>query len=160
MRALLVRFRMALITVAVIAAAAGYWSIGRAKAQTTRTSASGNFMFQMVGLASGETIRLNLVNMSDVTSNPSSCHAVLKFLDLDGHGVASKEVMLEPGHSTTLDLSWSTLKGTDRAEVRAHSAASSDHCRPSVEVFDDLTRRTSIHYSTPPQSEPTPFPVQ
>ena len=56
--------------------------------------------FGMVGLADGQTARLNLVNLGIPTATgipPGPCRAHLKFFDGDGNLLAAQPVDLKPG---------------------------------------------------------------
>jgi hypothetical protein len=63
--------------------------------------------FGMVGIADGQTARLNLVNLltpGAAALPPGPCRAELQFLDGDGNVVASRLVRLEAGHAAFLDF--------------------------------------------------------
>jgi len=114
--------------------------------------------FGMVGVADGQTVRLNLVNVGvpDPTTGipPGPCRARLQLVDADGNELAARGVAPEAGHSTFLDFTPSfapidsTNGGALRAEIRA--AVLSDNgvppgpCRVSLEIFDNVTGRTQI----------------
>ena len=115
--------------------------------------------YGMVGIADGQTARLNLVNLGvpDPTTGvpPGPCRMGLKFVDADGNVLASRGVAPEAGHSTFLDFtpSFVPINTTDavtplRAEIRA--VVFSDNglppgpCRVTLEIFDNATGRTQI----------------
>jgi hypothetical protein len=119
--------------------------------------------FGMVGIADGQTARLNLVNLGIPTSTglpPDPCRAHLKFFDGNGNLLASRPVDLKPGEAAFLDFapSFAPVNGTDlaplRAEIRGAVRPDDDlyapPCKATVEIFDNVSGRTSILY--PPDS--------
>jgi hypothetical protein len=118
--------------------------------------------FGMVGIAQGQTARLNLVN----TASPNAvllappCRARLRFLDADGNVLARLAVEVPAGHATFLDYSPAfvgtnaDVVGPARAEIRAavtflDEEVPPDPCRVNAEIFDNATGRTSILYAPP-----------
>ncbi len=122
--------------------------------------------FPMVGVASGQSARINVVNATPVdASNPTSCNVTLQFMDSDGNVLKQAAVNLQPSAATSLDLSWDDLTGaTLRAELRAvllfgYSGGANPpggilrqtacgSLIPSLEVFDNTTGRTSFILTT------------
>ena len=116
--------------------------------------------FPMIGVASGETARLNAVNLGTSSStSSSSCGVTFAFVDAQGQMLASKVVNLAPGQAALLELSRSQLPGDDpRREIRAvllfgysgGAPPTTDILQrfdcaivPSLEVYDDKSGRTS-----------------
>jgi hypothetical protein len=118
--------------------------------------------FGMVGIADGQTARLNLVNLGiPVNGFAPPCRATLKFFDGDGNLLASQRVDINPGQAAFLDLAPSfappangTSAGLLRAEIRGALTPIDDQyappCKASVEVFDNVTGRTSILFPPEP----------
>jgi len=120
--------------------------------------------FAMVGIAQGQTARLNLVHTGSVTPGlvpPDPCRARLRFLDADGNVLTRLAAEVPAGHSTFLDYSPTFVPVNTvgdavaplRAEVRASVNFLSDQvppdpCRINVEIFDNATGRTTV--LTPP----------
>jgi len=112
--------------------------------------------FGMVGLADGQTARLNLVNLGIPTATgipPGPCRAHLKFFDGDGNVLASQPVELKPGQAAFLDFAAGFAPpvngaGPLRAEIRgAIVPIDGDYappCKATVEIFDNATGRSSI----------------
>jgi len=118
--------------------------------------------FPSVGIASGQSARINLVNMASPNpSNPTSCGVVMQFLDSSGNVLKQSTTNLQPGAATSLDLSRDevTVDGL-RVQLRAvllygyagganppgrilQQTACSD-LMPSLEVYDNTTGRTSL----------------
>jgi hypothetical protein len=114
----------------------------------------------MLGLAAGQTMRINLVNVATTDPTgvpPGPCRGRLSIFDEDGNELAGRHVSVPAGHATFLDYvaSFVSANGTDvtaaplRAEVLP--AVSSEAgllppgpCRISVEIFDNATGRTQI----------------
>jgi hypothetical protein len=121
--------------------------------------------FAMVGIAQGQTARLNLVNTASSTAGvpPGPCRARLRFLDADGNVVARQAVEVRAGQSTFLDFSPSTVPvntlgdavGPIRAEIRAavtflDDQVPPDPCRVNVEIFDNATGKTTVMFPPDP----------
>lgn len=122
--------------------------------------------FPMVGIAAGQSARVNVLNAArpDV-ANPTSCNLTLQFLDTNGNLLKQSTVNLQPGTAASLDLSWGDLPGGDlRTEVRAvllfgysgganpppgilQQSACGDLV-PSLEVYDNTSGRTSLVLTT------------
>jgi hypothetical protein len=118
--------------------------------------------FGMVGIADGETARLNLVNLGIPTTTelPPPCRAHLKFFDGDGNLLASRLVDLKPGEAAFLDFVPSfgpPVDGTAAAPLRAEIRGAvrpvdnlfAPPCKATVEIFDNASGRTSILYAPP-----------
>src|ERR1035438_5657404 len=70
--------------------------------------------FPMIGVASGQSARVNAVNTAQQDlSNPTSCSLTLQFLDTNGNLLKQNTVNLQPGTAASLDLSWDELPGSD-----------------------------------------------
>jgi hypothetical protein len=145
---------------------------GAAVAQTASSSAvmpafrtSG-----MVGLAAGQTARLNVMNPG--TEGPAiagpSCSAQLAFVNAAGLVLKSLLVNVPAGQSTPFDLerevdlaSVTGLRVEVRATIKppasvATATANAATCRliPTLEVFDDATGRTQFIDTRFPQNPP------
>src|SRR6266508_3836999 len=64
-------------------------------------------LMPMVGLANGQTARLNVVNIGDPNSSP--CEVQMVFYDGQGKALASDIQKLDPGVATFLDLHYSDV---------------------------------------------------
>ena len=133
--------------------------------------------FGLVGLARGETARLNVVNTlppSPVRSE-SSCHVSLRFLNERGESFrdAAGEADLEPGHATQLDLPAATafenstaLRRLIRASVESNPGPPDLPPNPcagivsTMELFDNLTGRLVSLYQNPGPPEVSPGPPE
>jgi hypothetical protein len=112
--------------------------------------------FAMVGIAQGQTARLNLVNTGSPAALPPPCRARLRFLDADGNVLANLRAEAVADHATFLDYTASFAPNNTvgdtvapaRAEIRAAVHFIDDQipppCRVNVEIFDNTTGRTSI----------------
>jgi hypothetical protein len=78
----------------------------RTEAQGTSPIAipSTEFSFGMVGLAPGETARLNVVNVGVATGTPLPCVLALAFFDSNSKILKQTFVSLKSGQSASLDL--------------------------------------------------------
>jgi hypothetical protein len=117
-------------------------------------------LFGMVGLARGQTMRLNAVN---VTGGPgdlprSLTRVVLGFIDDQGHRLGEPvRAVLEPGASTFAELSFDRLPAGVEAHRTVRPFALSDReealpldpCRVTLEVIDDETGRTTLLVQAP-----------
>jgi hypothetical protein len=120
--------------------------------------------FGMVGITDGQTARLNLVNLGIPTTTgfpPDPCRAHLKFFDGDGNLLASRLVDLKPGEAAFLDFVPSfvpPVNGTSIAPLRAEIRGAvkpvdglyAPPCKATVEIFDNVSGRTSILYPPDP----------
>lgn len=113
--------------------------------------------FGMIGIAEGQTARLNLVNIGTVGIPPGPCRATLEFFDGAGNVLASRRVRVLEGNATSLDFELpavqvngdATVATPLRAEIRAAVAPIDNGvppgpCRATVEIFDTATGRTSV----------------
>jgi hypothetical protein len=122
----------------------------------------------MMGLARGQTARLNVMAMAgDAQTSSSSCMAMLGFVDATGKAFTDANGMpiadkfeLVPGQATELDLRGAdAFRGSTamRRDIRATLAiagvANGPCARPlaTVEIFDVLTGRTQVLYPTDPE---------
>jgi hypothetical protein len=121
--------------------------------------------YGMIGIADGETARLNVVNLGvpDPTTGvpPDPCRMRLQFVDAEGNVLASRGVAPEMGHSKFLDFtpSFIPINTIDavaplRAEIRAvlftDNGIPPGPCRVTLEIFDNATGRTQIALYAPP----------
>ena len=129
--------------------------------------------FGMTGIANGQSARVNALNLGNApagTADTSSCTVTFQFLDAEGQLLKQAMIALKPGKAGALDLSRDELpSGNDsRVEVRAvllfgYSGGANPppgvlqrfKCDivPSLEVFDNDTRKTSFILT---QAKPLP----
>jgi hypothetical protein len=126
------------------------------------------WIFGMTGLTTGQTMRVNVVNLSpppDPEAPPGPCHVVLSFLDPGGQPfkdstgqVIQSDVQLQAGESAFLDLNGdavvppSTNGAPQRLQLRPVVNVLQEPsgkyppgpCFPTMEVFDNATGRTSL----------------
>src|SRR5579864_1538705 len=118
------------------------------------TSNSITLSFGAIGLASGETVRINVLNT--VRTPPAlpvaaiACRAELYFYDADGKLLKQKVIdNLGFGKADFLDLDRAEITGaTGRAQIAASVKVGSNQSffcsiTPTLEVFDDATGRAS-----------------
>ena len=122
----------------------------------------------MIGLTQGQTIRLNVVNLTtppEPELPPGPCRVVLSFRDAGGQPftdsngqVVQREVELQAGESAFLDLNGdgvvppSTNGAPERLQLRPVVRMVQEPpgkyppgpCFPTMEVFDNATGRTSL----------------
>jgi len=121
----------------------------------------------MVGLASGQTARLSVVNVGLSTGSPIPCVLALAFLDSDGKILKQIFVSVTPGKAAFLDL---PMNGIDSGRVQIRGigynpllAAGSAipqplSCSlvPTLELFDNVTWRTVTVLANFKDLTPTP----
>src|SRR5262249_22080411 len=126
----------------------------------------------MVGVARGQTVRLNVINLADGSVTPDPCQMSMSLLDSRGGVLLGPiDVTLDFGESAMLDLNGNLFVGrTGRAQVRSELAFADprDPTQPNpcsftqttVEVFDTRTGKTSVIYahSFDPQPDPPGLP--
>jgi hypothetical protein len=138
--------------------------------------------FGMVGLARAQTARLSVVNIadpSDPATPPDPCRVTLGFVDTSGQPFVdqtrqpiTKDVNVLAGQAALLDLRFDAvadgndwratpLDRTGRVQFRAGlqfpASLPSNPCGdlvPTLEVFDNLTGRTTMLYA--PLESPRP----
>ena len=138
-----------------------------AQAQDNSPPQPDRFLFGMVGIVTGQTLRLNVANVGDIIC-PCS-RVVLTFVDRQGEplrtrdgSVLQRAVELRPGHAAFLDLNADHFPpGPSRLQVRAvvsvfppgptDSAFPPGPTRyvPSVEVINNATARTVVFIGNP-----------
>ncbi len=126
----------------------------QAHGQQNPLPAPPDFTFGMVGLAPGQTARLNVVNIGPATPSSIPCFMVLAFLDDSGKELTQRFVQVERGKAAFLDLPASDDGG--RVQVRAIGfnpllIPISLSCRllPTLEVFDNDTGVSSLILTNP-----------
>lgn len=131
-------------------------------------------LFGMMGVARGQTARLNVVNLRSVPATdanvdhvtqlpaPLPCHVRLRFLDQRGNTVARSAESILPGDGAFLDLPFHEaippgFEGK-RFQIRAivQVLTRSENVRrcatiSTVEIFDNETGRTNAIYPEPPR---------
>ena len=117
--------------------------------------------FPLIGIATAQSARVNVLNMGRGSSTPrSSCTVTIQILDIEGQALKQTMVTLQPGKGASLDLSRDQLPGDDlRVEIRAvllfgyvggaspgQEVLQEYDCNivPSMEVFNNRTGRTSL----------------
>jgi len=159
-------------------------SMQRAEAQATNPIAIPSIEFSsgMVGLAFGQTARLNVVNVGAATPSPIPCVLVLAFQDADGRILKQMFVSVMAGKAAQLDLTLSDSDGkasdqgrevNARVQIRGigynpllspgSGTPQPPSCNlvPTLELFDTVTGRTAVivtDFTTPSFSTPTPGP--
>jgi hypothetical protein len=105
----------------------------------------------MVGLAEGQTARLNVVNIGD--PNQGSCQVQLIFYDNAGKQLALDSQKIDPGIATFLDLSYNDIGNPNiRVQIRSWVRVligDPSICLSSLEVFDDETGKTTLFVGDP-----------
>jgi hypothetical protein len=109
--------------------------------------------FGMSGIASGQTARLNVLNVGG-QGQTATCLASLVFLDDQVSVLKTKTVSVEPGRSVSLDLLADAdlgLATSERRQVRAVVALipadqPQPGCKvaPTLEIFEQSTGKTSV----------------
>lgn len=112
--------------------------------------------FGTVGIAAGQTARLNVVNVGG-EGQAAQCLVSMIFLDDQGALLKTNTFAVQPGRSVSLDLVADTDLGlgtNTRRQIRAVLAqipavappetAPTCVLAPTLEIFDQLTGRTSI----------------
>ena len=106
----------------------------------------------MVGLAKGQTARLNVVNLFP----PDPCDVSTVFYDSQGKALARDIQKIAPGEASFSELSYAEIGNPNiRVQIRAVVQFSSKDCSAqvltSLEVYDDETGRTQVFIGDPNQ---------
>ena len=111
------------------------------------------FSSGMVGLASAQTARLNVVNVGPSSGSSIPCILALAFLDTDGKILNQMFVSLTPGKAAFVDLT-ATARDSGRLQIRgigynpllaagpAVPQPLSCNLVPTLELFDTATGTT------------------
>jgi hypothetical protein len=124
--------------------------------------------FGMVGIASGQTARLNVLNVGG-QGQAEQCLTSLIFVDDQSAVLKTSTVAVQPGQSVFLDLAADAdlgVRTNERRQIRAIFAQipavapprAQPACVlvPTLEIFDPSTARTSILYvNTTPIPQPS-----
>lgn len=128
------------------------------------SAGAANPQFGMVGIAHGQTLRLNVVAFP-----PSPCNAVIGFLNENGEAVPeqNKTVSLTPGQADFIDLTASVLalKAGQRAELQPvvtlvpqPNPDSPDACAASLEIFTTSSGAIDVASPMPEPDLPNATP--
>ena len=111
------------------------------------------YSFGMLGLASGQSARLNVVNLvrtpPPIEIAQAPCKVDLNFYDNQGKLIKQKTVEnLGYGQADFLDLDRSEISGSQRVEVTGAAVGGSTQLffcliMPTLEIIDDATGRTT-----------------
>ena len=126
----------------------------RARGQENPLPAPPDFTFGMVGVAPGQTARLNVVNIGSAIPSTIPCFLVLAFLDESGKQLKQRFVQVDGGKAAFLDLPASGDGG--RVQIRGLGfnpllIPVSLSCRllPTLEVFNNDTGVSSLILTNP-----------
>jgi hypothetical protein len=118
--------------------------------------------FAMVGIAPGQSARINALNQlpSPAAPGPAACRIALQFYDAEGQLVKEYVAVLAVGKSAAVDLNRDDLPGGDRLSLRGvlvfgYSGGANPPLQllqqmatcdivPSLEIYDNDTQKTSI----------------
>lgn len=131
--------------------------------------------FGLLGVAEGQTLRINALNLGSRSSTPATgCEVTLRFLDVKGVVLRESVVRIPPGQGASLDLRRAQMTDQPgRASVRAvllfglaggGAPAGPDvrqnfDCNivPTLELLDETTGRTTLVVT---DARPLPLPDQ
>jgi hypothetical protein len=116
--------------------------------------------FGMIGIAEGQTARLNVLNpgVQAPAATAALCSGLLTFWDDQGQSLKTLSVTVIPGHSMALDLDADVdlkLLTNQRKQIRATiqipailppTAMGMSTCTliPTLEIFDRVTGKTQV----------------
>ena len=109
-------------------------------------------VFAQLGIVSGQTIRLNAVNVGEPASPlipPGPCRVTLVLFGPEGGVLAHATQVLQPGAATFLDFTPPAIIDVARAEIRGVMTVESINrgipppCRATLEVFDNADGKTT-----------------
>jgi hypothetical protein len=134
--------RGVLVATLVVAGIGSSWIAIRAKAQTATIE---YLAFGVVGIAAGQTARLNAVTVGVQNDVPVE----LVFFDSDGKVAARTFERLAPGRAVFLDVPYVAGPEGKRMRIRAlvrwgSQAAKGGYVIPTFEVVDDVTGRATV----------------
>ena len=117
--------------------------------------------FAIISLASGQSVRVNALNLGTISSSAdSSCSVTLQFIDANGQMLKETSATLRVGKATYLDLSRDQVPGNEsRVPLRAvvlfgyaggapptSMVLQTFDCNivPSLELYNSDTKQTSV----------------
>jgi hypothetical protein len=109
-------------------------------------------VFAQLGIVSGQTIRLNAVNVDEAGSPlfpPGPCRVTLVLFGPEGGVLAHATQVLQPGAATFLDFTLPTIVEEPRVEIRGVVTVESINrgfptpWRATLEVFENATGKTT-----------------
>ena len=142
---------------------------------TAAAQAQPGVAFGLLGLAEGQSLRVNALNLGNRSSSSASgCEVTLRFLDAKGVVLRESVVQIPVGQGASLDLRRAQVSNQPgRASVRAvllfgfagggappgPDARRNFDCNivPTLELFDDATGRTALVLT---DAKPLPLPDQ
>ena len=171
------------IALIALAATGATLQMRRVNARPMPTAVENQAGLGMVGITRGQTVRVNIVNLippgpcrvirpGDPNLPPGPCHVLLTFRDANGQPftdsngqVIGQVVELQGGQSAFLDLNGDNFAGgisTNgaparlqlRPVVRVLDAPFPTPWRATMEVFDNVSGRTSVFASFEPPGDP------
>lgn len=131
--------------------------------------------FGLLGMAEGQSLRINALNLGNRSSTPATgCEVTLRFLDTKGAVLRENAVRLSAGQGAFLDLRRAQVSDQPgRATVRAvvlfglggggappgPDVRKNFDCNivPTLELFDESTGRTTLVLT---DAKPLPLPDQ
>lgn len=144
-------------------------------AMTMAAQAQPGVAFGLLGVAEGQSLRVNALNLGNRSSTSATgCAVTLRFLDAKGVVLRESVVQTPAGHGALLDLRRAQVsEQPGRASVRAvllfgfagggapagPDARQNLDCNivPTLELFDDSTGRTTLVLT---DAKPLPLPDQ
>ncbi len=138
----------------VVLGASAMWYADRSSASAQESSRPGGrslvINFGPVGVARGQTARVNIFNAGEETG----VIAIIRILDADGNMLADSDgpITVAPGHIESLDLFFADGHFMPRTQLRAVVRAvgnPNERCtiHATLEVFDNNTRKTTAFVS-------------
>lgn len=142
---------------------------------TMSAQAQSGVAFGLLGMAEGQSLRINALNLGSRSSTPASgCEVTLRFLDAKGLVLREKVLQLPVGQSASFDLRRAQISDQPgRASVRAvllfgfagggappgPDVRQNFDCNivPTLELVDDASGRTTLVLT---DAKPIPLPDQ
>src|SRR5260370_20413960 len=142
------------VVCAVVAGLLGFAQYCDAQGTAPVVLPSVQFSSGMAGLASGQTARLNVVNIGPTTASPIACVLVLAFLDSDGKILKQMVASVALGKAAFMHLAANTTVWGARLEIRgigynpllspvAVPQPVSCNLVPTLDVLDQQTSKTA-----------------
>jgi hypothetical protein len=136
--------------IALVSAATIWAALGASRAQAIQASEEFLLYIETIGIASGQTARLNALN----SSGDSGIIIDYKFLDSQGRILAQsrESQLIPPGQVRSFDLNADEVNATrdpsSRVQViaiiRTLGGPDTKNLHTSLEVFDNVTGKTTV----------------
>lgn len=148
-------FQRAFVTILTVAALAATAAMAQTTTTTTTTTATREATYPPVGLATSETLQINVVNLASNSSSgtAASCTGTITFVNPSGATIGSAaSFTVTSGQTSSISLPFAKSGASARTEIRgviSYTVTSDVPCSlaSSLETYDTATGVTHLFLS-------------